>query len=65
MTNINDNIRSMEWLHGEIETNPAIGADEAAKKLVNDIKTVADQMVEDAEAVVSRIHAEAESAAIK
>ncbi|NQV82709.1 MAG: hypothetical protein HQ494_02710 [Rhodospirillales bacterium] len=65
MTGSSENIRSLEWLHGQIEANPALGAEEAAKQLINDIKAIADKMIEDAEVVVSRIHAEAESATIK
>ena len=65
MTSTDDNVRTLEWLHGKIEANPAQGAVEAAKTLADDIAAVADKIAEDAEAAISRIHAEAESATVK
>lgn len=65
MTQKDDNVRTLEWLHGQIETNPAQGAEVAAKMLADEITAAADKIAEDAEGVISRIHAEAESATVK
>ena len=65
MNDYHDHVRSLEELHGLIERVLTSGTAEATKMLVDDIKSVADKILEDAEKVVNRVYAESEAAVIR
>ena len=50
-----DHVRSLEELHGLIERDLTSGTAEATRRLVDDIKAVADKISEDAEKVKKRL----------
>ena len=60
-----DHVRSLEELHGLIERDLTSGTAEATKMLVDDIKAVADKILENAEKVVNRVYAESEAAVVR